>query len=88
MQGFKKVAGTPVICMMNGGGIRADLPAGEVTFGDVATVLPFGNFVEVIEVTGAQLRTALEWGYDSVFPACPHACVIMALWRALVPWRF
>lgn len=74
MQGFKKSEGTPVVCFMNGGGIRAGLPAGEVSFGDVATVLPFGNNVEVLEITGAQLKGALEWGYDSVWPR--HACVL------------
>jgi hypothetical protein len=36
----------------------------------VTTVLPFGNFVEVLEITGAQLKVILEWGYDSVRPRC------------------
>lgn len=56
----------PVVCVMNGGGIRADLPTGDVTFGDVATVLPFGNVVEVLEITGAQLKQVLEFGFDAV----------------------
>jgi 2',3'-cyclic-nucleotide 2'-phosphodiesterase (5'-nucleotidase family) len=69
VQGFKEQPGTPLVCLQNGGGIRADLPAGEVTFGDVTTVLPFGNVVEVLEITGAVLKAALEWGYDSVRPS-------------------
>jgi 2',3'-cyclic-nucleotide 2'-phosphodiesterase (5'-nucleotidase family) len=73
MQGFKEQPGTPLVCLQNGGGIRADLPAGEVTFGDVTTVLPFGNVVEVLEITGAVLKAALEWGYDSVRPS-PCKC--------------
>ena len=56
----------PLVCLTNGGGIRADLPAGDVTFGDVTAVLPFGNTVEVLEVSGSTLREALEHGYSAV----------------------
>ena len=35
--------GLPVVCLENAGGIRADLPAGNVTMSQVTTVLPFGN---------------------------------------------
>ena len=56
----------PLVCLTNGGGIRADLPAGTVTFGDVTAVLPFGNTIEVLAIDGATLRAALEFAYDSV----------------------
>ncbi|WP_424810886.1 bifunctional metallophosphatase/5'-nucleotidase [Roseococcus sp. YIM B11640] len=46
----------------NGGGLRAGLPAGEVTMGDVLTVLPFGNTVARLRLRGATLRAALENG--------------------------
>ena len=36
-------AGLPVVCMENAGGIRTDIPAGNVTLGQVVTVLPFGS---------------------------------------------
>jgi 5'-nucleotidase len=35
--------GLPVVCLANSGGIRADLPAGNVTLSQVVTVQPFGN---------------------------------------------
>jgi 5'-nucleotidase len=49
----------------NGGGIRAELPAGTITRRAANSVLPFGNGVVHIETTGAALRTALEQGIES-----------------------
>ena len=46
----------------NGGGIRASNPAGNVTLGDVLTVLPFGNLISTFELTGAEVVEALENG--------------------------
>jgi len=50
----------------NGGGIRASIDAGEVTMGEIITVLPFNNVVTVVEVTGEQVYEALEHGYGSL----------------------
>jgi len=50
------------VTLMNGGGIRASIPSGPVTLGDIYTVLPFDNTLAGIEVTGAQLLAALEHG--------------------------
>jgi 5'-nucleotidase/UDP-sugar diphosphatase len=50
------------IALTNGGGIRASIPAGEVSLGDVLTVLPFGNLISTFEVSGAELVEALENG--------------------------
>jgi len=44
----------------NAGGLRQDLPRGKVRVRDVVSVMPFNNFLVVIEVTGAQLKEALE----------------------------
>ena len=44
----------------NGGGIRASIPAGEITKRNINTVLPFGNTLYVVTVTGAELLEALE----------------------------
>lgn len=52
----------------NGGGIRASIDSGMITMGDLLTVLPFGNMVTVIEVTGADILAALEFGVDA-YPA-------------------
>lgn len=63
------------VALMNGGGIRTTIDTGEVTKGEVLTVLPFGNTVTVIKVTGADLKAAMENGIDS-YPnekgAFPH----------------
>lgn len=49
-----------VVAITNGGGIRATIKPGDVTKKDINTVLPFGNTVAVIYVTGAELLEALE----------------------------
>jgi len=50
------------IAFLNGGGIRASIPAGDITMGDVLTTLPFSNDIVTIDVTGQQILDALEWG--------------------------
>lgn len=66
------------VALMNPGGVRASItPAadGTVTFGDIYTVQPFGNNLQVKEMTGAQLRAVLEQQFDGtdgralLFPA-------------------
>ena len=44
----------------NGGGIRASIAAGDITKKSVNDVLPFGNTLYVVELTGAELLEALE----------------------------
>jgi 2',3'-cyclic-nucleotide 2'-phosphodiesterase (5'-nucleotidase family) len=48
------------VAIMNNSGIRAGLPAGHVTYGDLHTVQPFGNAVWRLTVTGEVLLAALE----------------------------
>lgn len=48
------------VAITNGGGIRASLAQGEVTVGDIYTVLPFDNTLTVIQVSGRDLLAALE----------------------------
>ncbi|GGG66198.1 5'-nucleotidase C-terminal domain-containing protein [Paenibacillus radicis (ex Gao et al. 2016)] len=50
------------IGLTNGGGIRASINEGVITKGDVITVLPFGNQIVTLKVTGADLKAALENG--------------------------
>lgn len=47
----------------NAGGLRADLPEGSITKGDVLDALPFVNTLVVCEMTGAQIREVLEQGF-------------------------
>ncbi len=54
------------IVIQNGGGIRADIDAGEITVGEVLTVLPFGNTVANATLTGEQVVAALENGVSRV----------------------
>lgn len=49
-----------IMAMQNGGGIREAIPAGNVTTGQVITVLPFGNTLALMDVTGAELKAAFE----------------------------
>ncbi len=58
--GIEQVEPHQVVGITNGGGIRATIAAGDVTMKDINTVLPFGNTVAVIYVTGAELLEALE----------------------------
>lgn len=50
------------LVITNGGGIRASIEAGEITVGEVFTVLPFGNAMTVIKVTGQEIVDALNYG--------------------------
>ena len=50
------------VAIANSGGLRASIDAGEVTMGEVLTVLPFQNTLSTFQVTGAQLIEALENG--------------------------
>ncbi|MDU8943343.1 bifunctional metallophosphatase/5'-nucleotidase [Ovoidimarina sediminis] len=54
------------IAIQNGGGIRASIDAGEVTMGEVLTVLPFQNTLSTFQVTGATIVEALENGVSQI----------------------
>lgn len=49
------------VAIMNGGGIRADVPAGDWTFKTCKQVSPFGNVACLMSVTGKQVQDALEF---------------------------
>lgn len=55
-----EVAKDNIIAITNGGGIRATIEAGNITMNDINTVLPFGNTVSIVYVTGAELLECLE----------------------------
>lgn len=48
------------IAIVNGGGIRADIKAGDITYGQIIAVHPFGNELKMVEATGQQILDALE----------------------------
>lgn len=54
------------IAFMNGGGIRANIDDGEITVGEVLTVLPFGNLISTFDLKGSDVIAALENGVMGV----------------------
>ncbi|MCD6435660.1 MAG: 5'-nucleotidase C-terminal domain-containing protein [Clostridiales bacterium] len=63
------------IAFSNGGGIRTSINIGDVTKGEILNVLPFGNTVRVIELSGADVIAAIENGisdYPDAKGAFPH----------------
>lgn len=54
------------IGMINGGGVRVSIEAGDITLKDILNVNPFGNMLCVVQLTGQQILNALEWGARSV----------------------
>ena len=48
------------IAIVNGGGIRADIPAGDITYNQIIKVHPYGNMACVVEATGQEILDALE----------------------------
>lgn len=56
------------IALVNGGGIRADLPEGDITYGDMIAVHPYGNTLCVAKATGQEILDALEMGSRDTLP--------------------
>ncbi len=54
------------IAFQNGGGIRATIDAGEITMGEVLTVLPFSNTLATVQISGADVIEALENGVSDI----------------------
>lgn len=52
--------------LQNSGGVRIDIPAGEITIGDAYTLLPFANTMVNLEMTGAEVKQALEDGVSNI----------------------
>lgn len=65
------------LALMNQGGIRAALPAGDVHWGDLFAVQPFSNVVVALELTGAQIQRALEAQW--LDPARVHRLTVSGL---------
>ena len=59
-EGSLSVEDANAVAIVNGGGIRASIKSGSITKKDINTVLPFGNTITVVYVTGSELLEALE----------------------------
>ena len=78
--------------LVNGGGIRASLAAGDITLGAIKEVMPFSNEVAVLKVTGAQLLEAIEAGCQAIgkekaIGAFPQVAGINFTVDATVPYQ-
>ena len=64
----KQFAPNVVMALQNGGGIRQPINEGPITVGEVINVLPFGNTLATMQLTGAELKQAFEHSL-SAYPA-------------------
>lgn len=58
---YKSITGAD-IAIVNGGGIRDSISAGDITYEDIIKVHPFGNYICMIEANGQQILNMLELG--------------------------
>jgi 5'-nucleotidase/UDP-sugar diphosphatase len=54
------------VALISGGGIRASIPAGDVSLGSAINVLPFNDYLATVDISGSQLMSALENGVSRV----------------------
>ncbi|PAK54928.1 5'-nucleotidase C-terminal domain-containing protein [Paenibacillus sp. 7541] len=54
------------VTIQNAGGIRASIPAGDITLGHLLTTMPFANNLSALKMTGAEIAAALENGISGV----------------------
>jgi len=75
-EALRRAAGAQV-GLVNITGVRRDLQAGPTTWGDLFEVLPFGNYVVRLDVTGLELRAAVEHGLAGGEPRARYAGLIV-----------
>jgi 5'-nucleotidase/UDP-sugar diphosphatase len=76
------------IAIQNGGGLRASIEAGEITMGEVLTVLPFSNTLATVQLTGADVIEALENGvsdYENQAGRFPQVAGLQYTWDPAQP---
>ena len=76
------------IAIMNSGGLRASIDAGEVSMGEILTVLPFHNTLSTFKATGADIIVALENGVSQVEEIqgrFPQVAGLKYIWDASQP---
>lgn len=74
------------LAFMNPGGIRADLAAGEITWGELFTIQPFANDLVSMDLTGAQIEALLEQQWlGQPFPRILKTSGLTYTWDAIAP---
>ena len=84
---FRVVTGAD-IAYINGGGIRSDIKAGDVTFNDILSVFPFNNRVVVAEISGQVIKDMLElavMNWPSEDGSFPHVSGIQFSVNTAIP---
>lgn len=76
------------VALMNPGGLRADMKAGPLTFGDVYEVLPFDNAVAIVTMTGEELQRLLQLAYGAKKGVFQVSGLKVSLARCPGPDRF
>jgi 5'-nucleotidase / UDP-sugar diphosphatase len=72
------------IAIVNGGAIRNSVPSGDFSLGQVLEIMPYGNYVMVIELSGRQIVSALENGVSQVEQAAgrfPQVAGMRYIWN-------
>ncbi len=64
---YRAVSGAD-IALVNGGGIRADISTGDITYGDILNVHPYGNSLCMVKATGQEILDALEMASRACLP--------------------
>ncbi|WP_219817809.1 bifunctional UDP-sugar hydrolase/5'-nucleotidase [Pseudanabaena sp. BC1403] len=76
------------VALINAGGIRNGFPLGNITMGNVLEALPFGNTITRVELTGKQLKEALESGVSMAEKEegrFPQVAGVRFVWDAKLP---
>ncbi len=68
-QAFLTMSQEAEIAIQNAGGVRTDIPAGNITIGSAYTLLPFANTLTNLSMTGAEIRKVLNEAVDYSFDA-------------------
>jgi 2',3'-cyclic-nucleotide 2'-phosphodiesterase/3'-nucleotidase len=75
------------IAFQNRGGIRADIPAGQVRLRDLYVVSPFGNTLVTMELTGRHIRRIVEGGLSGGRSGLEFSGIVVHYDPALPAWR-
>jgi 5'-nucleotidase len=69
------------LALLNASGVRVPLPSGDIKYADAFQMMPFGNNLVVMTLTGAQLKAVVEQQYGGALPPTgqrPHALAASA----------
>lgn len=73
------------VAFMNPGGIRADLDAGPVTYGELFAIQPFSNYLVTMELTGAEIDAVLEQQWQPTTTRMLQISGLTYTWSASAP---